>query len=121
MLTKQQSELLSYVYGYLRANGGVAPTFREMKLRMGFRSTASVSRLLDAIEDRGFIRRLQNRARAIEVLRMPNGLAGASEVVDERERCAAIILQLVEPGTVRALVLKMIREGVSVAAGRAVV
>ena len=121
MLTKQQAELLSYVYGYLRANGGVAPTFKEMKHRMGFHSTASVARLITALEDRGFIRRIARHARAIEVLKMPDGLGGASVVADERARCADIVMQLVEPGHLRALLLKMIREGSSVAAGRAVV
>lgn len=121
MLTKKQAELLAYINGYVRQNGGVSPSFQEMANRLGFRGKSGVHRIVTALERRGFVRRVPNRARGIEVIRIPDALGGVSLVADERERCANIVLQVVEPGPLRALLLKMIREGASVAAGRAVV
>ncbi|MCL2713837.1 MAG: hypothetical protein FWD68_04385 [Alphaproteobacteria bacterium] len=70
MLTRKQSELLRLIHSLIR-NGGVPPSFDEMKDALGLRSKSGIFRLLNALEDRGFIRRLPHRARAIEVLRLP--------------------------------------------------
>jgi len=70
MLTRKQQELLVYLDARLR-DGGVSPSFEEMKDALGLKSKSGVHRLVEALEERGFIRRLPNRARALEVLRGP--------------------------------------------------
>src|SRR5208282_2105517 len=70
MLTKKQSELLRFIHERLQAEG-VPPSFDEMKDALDLRSKSGIHRLIMALEERGFIRRLANRARAIEVLRLP--------------------------------------------------
>jgi repressor LexA len=70
MLTRKQSELLRFIHERLQAEG-VPPSFDEMKDALELRSKSGIHRLILALEERGFIRRLANRARAIEVLRLP--------------------------------------------------
>jgi len=70
MLTRKQHELLCLIHDRLREDG-VPPSFDEMKEALDLRSKSGIHRLIMALEERGFIRRLPNRARAIEVLRMP--------------------------------------------------
>lgn len=70
MLTKKQSELLRYIHERLKETG-VPPSFDEMKDALDLRSKSGIHRLIIALEERGFIRRLPNRARALEVLRLP--------------------------------------------------
>jgi repressor LexA len=70
MLTRKQHELLCYIHDHL-AETGVSPSFEEMKEALDLKSKSGVHRLISALEERGFIRRLPNRARALEVLRMP--------------------------------------------------
>jgi len=70
MLTRKQSELLRYIHERLQEDG-VPPSFDEMKDALGLKSKSGIHRLIMALEERGFIRRLANRARAIEVLRLP--------------------------------------------------
>jgi repressor LexA len=70
MLTRKQSELLTYIQARL-AESGVSPSFEEMKEALALKSKSGVHRLISALEERGFIRRLPNRARALEILRMP--------------------------------------------------
>ncbi len=70
MLTKKQSELLRFINERLK-EAGVPPSFDEMKDALDLRSKSGIHRLIIALEERGFIRRLPNRARAVEVLRMP--------------------------------------------------
>ena len=70
MLTKKQSELLRFIHERLQ-EAGVPPSFDEMKEALDLRSKSGIHRLIMALEERGFIRRLANRARAIEVLRLP--------------------------------------------------
>jgi repressor LexA len=70
MLTKKQSELLRYIHERLKETG-VPPSFDEMKDALDLRSKSGIHRLIMALEERGFIRRLPNRARALEVLRLP--------------------------------------------------
>jgi repressor LexA len=70
MLTRKQHELLVYINDRL-SDTGVSPSFEEMKEALDLKSKSGVHRLISALEERGFIRRLPNRARALEVLRMP--------------------------------------------------
>lgn len=71
MLTRKQQELLLYIDAKLK-EGGVSPSFEEMKEALDLRSKSGVHRLISALEERGFIRRLPNRARALEVLKVPD-------------------------------------------------
>jgi repressor LexA len=73
MLTRKQHELLRFIHERLRETG-VPPSFDEMKDALDLKSKSGVHRLIMALEERGFIRRLPNRARALEVIRLPEGL-----------------------------------------------
>jgi repressor LexA len=70
MLTRKQHDLLLYIDGRL-SQTGVSPSFEEMKEALDLKSKSGVHRLISALEERGFIRRLPNRARALEVLKVP--------------------------------------------------
>jgi len=70
MLTRKQHELLRFIQASLE-DTGVSPSFEEMKEALDLKSKSGVHRLISALEERGFIRRLPNRARALEVLRQP--------------------------------------------------
>jgi len=70
MLTRKQHELLCFIHDRL-AETGVSPSFEEMKDALDLKSKSGVHRLISALEERHFIRRLPNRARALEVVRMP--------------------------------------------------
>src|ERR671938_397150 len=74
MLTRKQFELLRFVHERLKETG-VPPSFDEMKDALDLRSKSGIHRLITALEERGFIRRLPNRARAIEVIRLPDSVA----------------------------------------------
>ena len=80
MLTRKQFELLRFIHERLK-EAGVPPSFDEMKDALDLRSKFGIHRLITALEERGFIRRLPNRARAIEVIKLPDsvghGLGGA--------------------------------------------
>ncbi|WP_164157764.1 transcriptional repressor LexA [Sandarakinorhabdus rubra] len=73
MLTRKQQELLIFIDERLKADG-VSPSFEEMKAALSLKSKSGVHRLINALEERQFIRRLPNRARALEVLRLPEAL-----------------------------------------------
>ncbi len=77
MLTRKQSELLRFIHERLQEEG-VPPSFDEMKDALDLRSKSGIHRLIMALEERGFIRRLANRARAIEVLRLPESATVAA-------------------------------------------
>ena len=70
MLTKKQLQLLEFIYARTQVDG-VSPSFDEMKESLDLRSKSGIHRLITALEERGFIRRLAHRARAIEIIRMP--------------------------------------------------
>src|SRR3954470_21180872 len=70
MLTKKQYELLLFINERLNEQG-VSPSFDEMKEALGLRSKSGIHRLITGLEERGFIRRLPHRARALEVLKLP--------------------------------------------------
>ncbi len=71
MLTQKQYALLMFIQQRLNADG-VSPSFEEMKEALDLKSKSGIHRLITALEERGFIRRLPNRARALEVLKLPN-------------------------------------------------
>ncbi|MCB1345625.1 MAG: repressor LexA, partial [Rhodobacteraceae bacterium] len=73
MLTRKQLELLELIDTRMKRDG-VPPSFDEMKDALNLRSKSGIHRLITALEERGFIRRLAHRARAIEVVRMPEAL-----------------------------------------------
>lgn len=73
MLTRKQFELLRFIQERLK-EAGVPPSFDEMKDALDLRSKSGIHRLITALEERGFIRRLPNRARAIEVIRLPESV-----------------------------------------------
>jgi repressor LexA len=77
MLTRKQYELLRFINERLK-EAGVPPSFDEMKDALDLRSKSGIHRLITALEERGFIRRLPNRARAIEVIKLPEVSAGGS-------------------------------------------
>ncbi|MGF7150572.1 repressor LexA [Sphingomonas zeicaulis] len=70
MLTRKQHELICFIHDRL-AETGVSPSFEEMKEALDLKSKSGVHRLISALEERGFLRRLANRARALEVVKMP--------------------------------------------------
>ncbi len=72
MLTPKQHELLCFIHNSLEESG-VSPSFEEMKDALGLKSKSGVHRLISALEERGFLRRLPNRARALEVTKLPEG------------------------------------------------
>ena len=74
MLTRKQTELLQFISEQI-SRDGVSPSFDEMRDALGLKSKSGVHRLVTALEERGFIRRFPNRARALEVARLPNAEA----------------------------------------------
>jgi len=68
MLTAHQTELKAYIIRHMDANMGVAPSYDEMKDAMGLASKSGIHRLMVALEERGHIRRIPNKARAIQIL-----------------------------------------------------
>ncbi len=70
MLTKKQSEVLNYIVNYIE-NKGFSPSFEEMKLSLNLKSKSGIHRLISGLEERGFVRRLPNKARALEIIKMP--------------------------------------------------
>ena len=77
MLTKKQLDLLEFIHDRLKKEG-VPPSFDEMKVALDLRSKSGIHRLITALEERGFIRRLAHRARAIEIIRLPESLGGSN-------------------------------------------
>src|SRR5213595_999976 len=85
MLTRKQHELLTFINQRLAATG-VAPSFDEMKDALNLRSKSGIHRLISGLEERGFIRRLAHRARALEVVKLPEESAVSSSVIGGIER-----------------------------------
>ncbi len=73
MLTRKQRDLLEFIHKRVQRDG-VPPSFDEMKVALDLRSKSGIHRLITALEERGFIRRLAHRARAIEIVKMPEGM-----------------------------------------------
>ena len=102
MLTKKQHELLLYIDRQL-SETGVSPSFEEMKEALDLKSKSGVHRLISALVERGFIRRLPNRARALEVLKMPDtrGAAAAANA-NAAQRAANDVLDIPLHGRIAA-------------------
>ena len=73
MLTRKQHELLMFIHDRMKESG-IPPSFDEMKDALDLRSKSGIHRLITALEERGFIRRLPNRARALEVIKLPDSM-----------------------------------------------
>lgn len=73
MLTRKQLDLLEFIHTRLQKDG-IPPSFDEMKEALDLRSKSGIHRLITALEERGFIRRLAHRARALEIIRLPDSL-----------------------------------------------
>lgn len=78
MLTKKQLDLLDFIHKRVQRDG-VPPSFDEMKEALDLRSKSGIHRLITALEERGFIRRLAHRARAIEIVKLPESMGGAPQ------------------------------------------
>jgi len=89
MLTRKQHELLMYINQRLAATG-VAPSFDEMKDALNLRSKSGIHRLISGLEERGFIRRLPHRARALEVVKLPTDSAAPTT---ERGRFSPTVIR----------------------------
>lgn len=74
MLTRKQTDLLMYINRRLQEDG-ISPSFDEMRDALGLKSKSGIHRLISGLEERGFIRRLPHRARALEVMRLPESAA----------------------------------------------
>ena len=79
MLTRKQLDLLNYINKHLNKDG-IPPAFDEMKEALDLRSKSGIHRLITALEERGFIRRLAHRARAIEIVKLPDSLETNNKV-----------------------------------------
>ena len=78
MLTKKQKNLLLFINKKIRSTG-VSPSYEEMKNSLNLKSKSGIHRLISALEERGFIRRLAHKARALEVLKLPE-TASANDI-----------------------------------------
>lgn len=86
MLTRKQHELLLYIHKHIQ-DSGISPSFDEMKEALNLKSKSGIHRLITALEERGFVRRLAHRARALEVLKLPEA------VVPEPRRLAPTVIE----------------------------
>jgi repressor LexA len=87
MLTRKQHELLTFIDKHLKSTG-FSPSFEEMKEALQLKSKSGIHRLISALEERGFLRRRHHRARALEVVRLPDDLA-RPQVAEARADLAA--------------------------------
>ena len=78
MLTKKQKNLLLYINKKIRSTG-VSPSYEEMKDSLNLKSKSGIHRLISALEERGFVRRLAHKARALEVIKLPEN-ASANDI-----------------------------------------
>ena len=78
MLTKKQKNLLLYINKKLRSSG-ISPSYEEMKVSLNLKSKSGIHRLISALEERGFLRRLPHKARALEVIKLPEA-ASANDI-----------------------------------------
>lgn len=105
MLTKKQLDLLNFINERM-AQDGVPPSFDEMKEALDLRSKSGIHRLITALEERGFIRRLAHRARAIEIVKLPESLgqkpAGFTPRVIESDAPTSAVAELQLLGRIAA-------------------
>lgn len=92
MLTKKQKDLLLFIHSRVQETG-VSPSFDEMKDALELKSKSGIHRLITALEERGFIRRLAHRARALEILKLPEGVqSSANEVASTQAKSNVVSL-----------------------------
>ena len=92
MLTRKQHELLTFIDRHLKATG-FSPSFEEMKEALQLKSKSGIHRLISALEERGFLRRRHHRARALEVVRLPDDLAGRAQLDDSAAAFAPNVIR----------------------------
>ncbi|KHL25689.1 LexA family transcriptional regulator [Croceibacterium mercuriale] len=90
MLTAKQHELLQFIQQRLEATG-ISPSFEEMKEALDLRSKSGVHRLISALEERQFIRRLPNRARALEVVRQPDNVTRVTPAAAANDVASTVV------------------------------
>ena len=119
MLTKKQLDLLNFIHKRVQRDG-VPPSFDEMKEALDLRSKSGIHRLITALEERGFIRRLAHRARALEIVKLPDAMqtGGFSPRVIDGDKPDSIPAkaQRVEASAVELPVMGRIAAGVPIAA-----
>ncbi len=124
MLTQKQKELLLFIHSRLQEEG-VPPSFDEMKEALDLKSKSGIHRLITALEERGFIRRLPHRARALEVIKLPESSAepikrpGLNVIEGNRAKPAALNFapsQNIDSRTVSIPVMGRIAAGVPISA-----
>ncbi len=119
MLTRKQHDLLHFIHKRLQRDG-VPPSFDEMKDALDLRSKSGIHRLITALEERGFIRRLAHRARAIEVLRLPESIDGgggfAASVIEGGRSDRAVPPSRVDAGAIELPVMGRIAAGTPIEA-----
>ena len=76
MLTKKQKNLLLYINKKIRSSG-ISPSYEEMKNSLNLKSKSGIHRLISALEERGFVRRLAHKARALEVLKLASAASNS--------------------------------------------
>jgi repressor LexA len=126
MLTRKQHELLLFIHDRLKETG-IPPSFDEMKEALDLASKSGIHRLITALEERGFIRRLPNRARALEVIRLPDSIAPglnnarkfSPSVIEggrkaEAPRAPAAVIEESHPAAVTVPVMGRIAAGVPI-------
>lgn len=94
-MTARQSELLAFLHARQVA-GGPMPSFDEMKAAMSLQSKSGVARMLTCLEEQGFIRRTRERARRVEVLRLPGRAVLSADERDWCEQNAGLVRVLIE-------------------------
>ena len=112
MLTKKQRDLLEFIHNRVQKDG-VPPSFDEMKEALDLRSKSGIHRLITALEERGFIRRLAHRARAIEVVKLPEALGEVKprfspKLIDGGRTDAAMPAAAQSVGTAQSMELPLI-------------
>ena len=90
MLTRKQYELLLFIHERIRESG-VPPSFDEMKEALDLKSKSGIHRLITALEERGFLRRMEKRARALEVVRLPENVAETARPATTRSQAQRIM------------------------------
>src|SRR5580692_11919373 len=90
MLTRKQYELLMFIHERIRESG-VPPSFDEMKDALDLKSKSGIHRLITALEERGFLRRMEKRARALEVTRLPDNMAETARPATTRSQSQRIM------------------------------
>lgn len=95
MLTRKQRDLLVFIHDRLK-DGGVAPSFDEMKEALDLKSKSGIHRLITGLVERGYLQRLPNRARAVEVIRLPDDISTPKSKTAATEKAPSILDRISE-------------------------